>query len=433
MKDLREELYSRVLYRMDTHSDISEQGLRELIEQAVLEESDQNHLPASEKNRYRKELFDAFCRYDVLSDAIEDTGITEIMVNGPDRIFIERDGTIVPYGKVFSSREKLEDMIQIIVSKVNRQVNEAHPIADARLENGDRVNVVLPPVALNGPILTIRRFSKTPITMERLIALGSITREAAEYLRVLVESRYNIFISGGTGSGKTTFLGALASFIPKEQRVITIEDSAELQLPLHNLVRLEARPANTEQQGQVTIRDLMRTSLRMRPDRIIVGEIRSAEALDMLQAMNSGHDGSMSTGHGNSPKDMLFRIETMVLMGMQLPLAAVRRQLSSAIEILIQLGRLRDGSRRVLSIQEITGMEGEEISLHSLFTFTETGESHGKVQGELVQTGEELERKAKLAAAGKVLPGKVQAGKSSGDSTGDGQMGTGTVADLSAL
>ncbi len=240
--------------------------------------------------------------------------------------------------------------------------------------------------------------------MDLLIAWGSVDAETAAYLKVLVTSGYNIFISGGTGSGKTTFLGALAAWIPKDQRVITIEDSAELQLPLENLVRLEARPANTEQTGSVTIRDLLRTSLRMRPDRIIVGEIRSEEALDMLQAMNTGHDGSMSTGHGNSPKDMLFRMETMVLMGMQLPLSAVRRQISSAIEILVQLGRLRDGSRKVLSIQEITGMDGEEINLHSLFTFTETGEKDGKVQGKLVWSGEPLSRDGKLLRAGYRLP-----------------------------
>lgn len=405
MKDLKEGLYRQVQKRLDSHLDMSQEQLREVIEQVVLEEAARSRLSAAEKNRYRKELFEAFCGFDILSDAIGDSGITEIMVNGPEKIFVERQGQLVPYGRAFSSGEKLEDLVQTIVSKVNRQVNEAHPIADARLENGDRVNVVLPPVALNGPILTIRRFSAKPITMEELIAWGSISREAADYLQVLVESRYNIFISGGTGSGKTTFLGALAACIPKEQRVITIEDSAELQLPLDNLVRLEARPANTEQIGQITIRDLMRTSLRMRPDRVIVGEVRSAEALDMLQAMNSGHDGSMSTGHGNSPRDMLFRIETMVLMGMHLPLTAVRRQISSAIEILIQLGRLRDGSRKVLSVQEITGMAGEEISLHPLFVFTETGESDGKIQGKLLPTGEALERTAKLAAAGKVLPG----------------------------
>lgn len=404
MRDFREQLYRQVQQKLDVRMETDREQLQQIIEETVLGAAAADHLSAAEKARYRKELLDTFCGYDILSDAIADSDVAEIMVNGPEQIFVERQGQLMPYGRAFASGEKLENLVQNIVSKVNRQVNEAHPIADARLENGDRVNVVLPPVALNGPVLTIRRFSSVPITMEQLIAFGSITREAAEYLQVLVESRYNIFISGGTGSGKTTFLGALAACIPKEQRVITIEDSAELQLPLDNLVRLEARPANTEQIGQVTIRDLMRTSLRMRPDRIIVGEVRSGEALDMLQAMNSGHDGSMSTGHGNSPKDMLFRIETMVLMGMQLPLAAVRRQISSAIEILVQLGRLRDGSRKVLSIQEITGMVGEEISLHPLFVFTETGEMDGKIQGELLPTGEVLERRVKLAAAGKSLP-----------------------------
>ncbi|MBQ7432483.1 MAG: CpaF family protein [Lachnospiraceae bacterium] len=383
---------------------MSETELKEVIDRVIRETSATSYLSVVQRRQYRKELFDTFCRYDVLSDVIEDPEVTEVMVNGPDRIFVEKNGILKRYEKQFSSAERLEDLIQTIVAKVNRQVNEANPIADARLENGDRVNVVLPPVALNGPVLTIRRFSGEPVTMEQLIGWGSLDPETAAYLKVLVVSGYNIFISGGTGSGKTTFLGALAAWIPKEQRVITIEDSAELQLPLDNLVRLEARPANTEQTGVVTIRDLLRTSLRMRPDRIIVGEIRSEEALDMLQAMNTGHDGSMSTGHGNSPKDMLFRMETMVLMGMQLPLSAVRRQISSAIEILVQLGRLRDGSRKVLSIQEITGMDGEEINLHSLFTFTETGEKDGKVQGKLVWSGEPLSRDGKLLRAGYRLP-----------------------------
>ena len=404
MSERREELVRQVWRQLEKQGDMSEAELKEVIDRVIRETSATSYLSVVQRRQYRKELFDTFCRYDVLSDVIEDPEVTEVMVNGPDLIFIEKKGVLQRYEKQFSSTDRLEDMIQTIVSKVNRQVNEASPIADARLENGDRVNVVLPPVALNGPVLTIRRFSREPVTMEQLIAWGSVDAETAAYLKVLVTSGYNIFISGGTGSGKTTFLGALAAWIPKDQRVITIEDSAELQLPLENLVRLEARPANTEQTGSVTIRDLLRTSLRMRPDRIIVGEIRSAEALDMLQAMNTGHDGSMSTGHGNSPKDMLFRMETMVLMGMQLPLSAVRRQISSAIEILVQLGRLRDGSRKVLSIQEITGMDGEEINLHSLFTFTETGEKDGKVQGKLVWSGEPLSRDGKLLRAGYRLP-----------------------------
>ena len=404
MSERREELVRQVWRQLEKQGDMSEAELKEVIDRVIRETSATSYLSVVQRRQYRKELFDTFCRYDVLSDVIEDPEVTEVMVNGPDLIFIQKKGVLQRYEKQFSSTDRLEDMIQTIVSKVNRQVNEASPIADARLENGDRVNVVLPPVALNGPVLTIRRFSREPVTMEQLIAWGSVDAETAAYLKVLVTSGYNIFISGGTGSGKTTFLGALAAWIPKDQRVITIEDSAELQLPLENLVRLEARPANTEQTGSVTIRDLLRTSLRMRPDRIIVGEIRSEEALDMLQAMNTGHDGSMSTGHGNSPKDMLFRMETMVLMGMQLPLSAVRRQISSAIEILVQLGRLRDGSRKVLSIQEITGMDGEEINLHSLFTFTETGEKDGKVQGKLVWSGEPLSRDGKLLRAGYRLP-----------------------------
>lgn len=404
MNTWKEELTRQVWQQLEGHRHMEETELKAVIDRVIRDASARSYLSVEQRRQYRKELFDTFCRYDVLSDLLEDPDVTEVMVNGPDRIFVERGGCVTRYEKAFSSAERLGDLIQTIVSKVNRQVNEANPIADARLENGDRVNVVLPPVALNGPVLTIRRFFGTPVTMEQLICWGSLDATAAAYLKVLVESGYNIFISGGTGSGKTTFLGALAAWIPKNQRVITIEDSAELQLPLDNLVRLEARPANTEQTGTVTIRDLLRTSLRMRPDRIIVGEIRSAEALDMLQAMNTGHDGSMSTGHGNSPKDMLFRMETMVLMGMQLPVSAVRRQISSAIEILIQLGRLRDGSRKVLSIQEITGMDGEEISLHPLFTFTETGEEDGTVQGQLVWSGERLCRDGKLLRWGSRLP-----------------------------
>lgn len=404
MDEIREELRLQVMGRMDARREMDEEELRELIDRVIREQSALQYIPAQQRGQYRRELFDMFCRYDVLSDAMEDPSVTEIMVNGPDCIYIERDGFLERYDRQFSSRERLEDLVQLIVSKVNRQVNEAHPIADARLENGDRVNVVLAPVALNGPILTIRRFSDKPITMEQLIGYGSISRDAAMYLKELVISGYNLFISGGTGSGKTTFLGALAAWIPPAERIITIEDSAELQLPLPNQVRLEARPANTEQRGTITIRDLLRTSLRMRPDRIIIGEVRAGEALDMLQAMNTGHDGSMSTGHGNSPEDMLFRIETMALWNASLPVSAIRRQISSALDILIQLGRLRDGSRKVLSIQEVVGMEGEEIRLQPLFTFREDGEENGKIQGTFVWSGKPLSNRTKLERAGRHLP-----------------------------
>ena len=305
------------------------------------------------------------------------------------------------WNKSFVEKEKLEDVIQQIVAKCNRTVNEANPIVDARLENGSRVNIVLAPVALNGPIVTIRRFSDDPITMSKLLQFGSITEEAVAFLKNLVYAGYNIFISGGTGSGKTTFLNALSEFIPKEERIITIEDSAELQIRgVPNLVRMETRNANVEGCQEITIRDLIKSSLRMRPDRIVVGEVRGAEALDMLQCLNTGHDGSLSTGHANSARDMLSRLETMVLMGMDLPLSAIRRQMASGIDIIVHLGRLRDKTRKVLEIVEVTGFENQEIVIQPLYLFQETGEDeNGKVQGQLTKVGE-LEHKEKWKSAG---------------------------------
>jgi len=313
-------------------------------------------------------------RLDVLQPLIDDKSITEIMINGPDSIFIERDGRVSKLNVKFESRRKLEDVIQTIVSRVNRTVNEASPIVDARLPDGSRVNVVLPPIALNGPVVTIRKFPEKPMTIEQLIKYGSITEEVAEVLERLVKAKYNIFICGGTGSGKTTFLNALSNFIPKDERIVTIEDSAELQITgVENIVRLETRNANTEGKGEITIRDLIRTSLRMRPERIIVGEVRGKEALDMLQAMNTGHDGSLSTGHANSTKDMLSRLETMVLSGAEMPLEAIRQQIASAIDIIIHLGRLRDKSRRTLEITEVVEYKNGQIVLNPLYEFVEEG------------------------------------------------------------
>nr|MCR5624396.1 Flp pilus assembly complex ATPase component TadA [Lachnospiraceae bacterium] len=318
---------------------------------------------------------------------------------------IERNGVISKYPIGFSSKEKLEDVIQQIVSKVNRIVNESNPIVDLRLMDGSRVNVVLPPIALNGPIVTIRKFPDKPFTMERLIEIGSITEEAASYLKILVEAGYNIFISGGTGSGKTTFLNALSNFIPNDERVITIEDSAELQLQnIDNLVRLEARNANVEGKNEVTIRDLVRSSLRMRPDRIVIGEIRDAAVIELLNAMNTGHDGSLSTGHANSCMDMLHRMETLYLTGMDVPLQAVRGQIGSAIDIIIQLGRLRDKSRKVLEIDEIIGVKDEEYELQTLFEFIDEGDNEdGSVKGKLIKTENKIQNTRKLTWAGKVL------------------------------
>ena len=315
--------------------------------------------------------------------------ISEIMVNGTNHIFIERKGQIQRVENTFSSEERLRTVVQQIVSGCNRIVNETVPIVDARLENGSRVNVVLPPVALNGTVMTIRKFSRVFFTMEHLIELGSISREGAEFLKQLVKAKYNIFISGGTGSGKTTFLNVLSNDIPKDERVITIEDSAELQLlGIPNLVRLETRNANVEGENAITMSQLIKAALRMRPDRIIVGEVRDAAAMDMANSMLTGHDGSISTGHGNSAKEMMLRLETMILMGYDMPVLAIRQQLAAAIDIIVHLGRLRDNSRRVLEISEICGVENGEIQLHTLYQFCERSEEKGRVIGELEKRGE---------------------------------------------
>ena len=324
-------------------------------------------------------------KLDILQELVDDPEVTEIMINGTSNIFIEQSGRLFEWEKSFAAKEKVEDVIQQIVSQCNRTVNESSPIVDARLQNGSRVNIVLPPVALNGPIVTIRRFPDEPVHMTDLVSYGSITQEACMFLHKLVIAGYNIFISVGTGSGKTTFLNALSHYIPKDERIITIEDSAELQIQgIPNLVRLETRNSNVEDCKEITIRDLIKSSLRMRPDRIIIGEIRGGEALDLLQCLNTGHDGSFSTGHSNSAKDMVSRLETMVLMGMDLPLPAIRRQIASGIDIIIHLGRLRDKSRRVLQIVEVLGYENGEVALQSLYEFLEEGENEdGKIQGEL--------------------------------------------------
>ena len=329
-------------------------------------------IPLKEKAELRQELFYSVRKLDVLQELIEDESVTEIMVNGPEAIFIERDGKLEKWEKSFTSQEKLEDVIQQIAGRCNRVINESMPIVDARLENGSRVNAVISPVALNGPVLTVRRFPDRPVTMEKLISLGSLPRQCAEFLASLVKARYSMIIGGGTGSGKTTFLGALSNYIPKDERLITIEDNAELKIQgVENLVRMEAKMANMEGGASITIRDLIRTALRMRPDRIIVGEVRGEEAVDMLQALNTGHEGSLSTAHANSARDMLSRLETMTLMGMDLPLEAIRRQIASGVDILIHLGRLRDKSRKVLEIREVCGFENHEICTRTLYQWKE--------------------------------------------------------------
>ena len=373
MASLRRRLQQKLMEEIESRKSVSDEELWELIDRAVLEAGQAEYIPLKEKKDLRVRLFDSFRRLGILQELIDDRQVTEIMVNGHEKVFIERGGRTMLWEKSFDSREQLEDMIQQIVGRVNRMVNVSNPVVDARLEDGSRVHVVLPPIALDGPAVTIRKFPE-PITMEKLIGYGSITEEAAGFLRILVQSGYNIFISGGTNSGKSTFLNALSAFIPQEERVITIEDSAELKIQqVDNLVRMEARNANSEGEGQVTIRDLIRAALRMNPSRIIVGEVRSGEAFDLLTAFNTGHSG-MGTGHANSPQDMLSRLESMVLMAADLPLPAIRTQICAAIDILVHLGRLRDRSRRVLAIVEIAGMDRGEIRLNPLFAFREKGE-----------------------------------------------------------
>ena len=381
--------------------DITDVALKQVIGECVQEESGLYMISIRQKEELEESVFNAIRRLDVLQELLEDDTITEIMINGKDDIFLERNGHITKWDKSFENEERLEDIAQKIASLSNKIVNISSPIADTRLEDGSRVSIVLPPVALNGPVITIRKFYKDALTMEKLIETGSLTQEAADFLKMAVKSKYNIFISGGTGSGKTTFLNALSEFIDNDERVITIEDAAELQINhVKNLVRLEARDANIEGKNEVTIRNLIRASLRMRPDRIIVGEVRGKETLDIVQAMSTGHDGSLSTGHGNSPKDMMTRLETMILMGIDMPVAAIRQQLTSAIDIIIHLGRLRDKTRRVLQIAEVVGVSRGEVKFNKLFEFAENAESNGRVLGELKATGNKLVNTQKMFFAG---------------------------------
>lgn len=403
LEKIQQEIQEELLRELEQGVSFSDEQMQDEIEIRVLKRGQMEYLTIEEKMELVKKIFNSVRRLDVLQELLEDQDITEIMINGPDHIFIEKGGRLLDSGKKFPSQAKLEDVIQQIVSKVNRVVNEASPIVDVRLLDGSRVNVVLPPVALDGPVMTIRRFPENPFDMDKLLELGSITKEAAVFLRTLVEARYNIFISGGTGSGKTTFLNALSNYIPSTERIVTIEDSAELQIQnIANLVRLETRNANLEGKNEITVRDLVRSALRQRPDRIIIGEIRDAAVIELLSAMNTGHGGSISTGHANSPVDMLRRLETLVLTGMDIPLQAVRSQIASAIEIVVQLGRLRDKSRKVLEIDEVCGIEDGEIVLRPLYKFQETkGSSKEHVKGHLVATDHRLANRDKLIMAGK--------------------------------
>lgn len=384
--------------------DLSDDEIKEVIKEKLSACINEKSLRISvgQKKNILDKVFNSVKRLDILQPLIENKEISEIMINGCDDVFIEKNGKVIRLDVKFENKQILENIVQKIVSTVNREVNEKTPIVDARLKDGSRVNVVLPPIALNGPIITIRKFPDTPFTIEKMIEIGSITQEVADFLHKLVISKYNIFISGGTGSGKTTFLNALSNYIPKDERIITIEDSAELQIKnVENIVRLETRNKNTEGTGEITIRDLIKSSLRMRPDRIVVGEVRGAEALDMLQAMNTGHDGSLSTGHANSAIDMLSRLETMVLTGVDFPISAIRKQIASAIDIIVQIGRLRDKSRKVLEINEVLGIENGEIVLNPLYQLVEEeGSTDKKVIASLKRTENKFHSIDKLKMKG---------------------------------
>ncbi len=384
-------------------SRMNDDKLKELIEELIDEQVDGVYISISEKIDIVDHVYSSIRGLGHLDIILKDDEITEVMINSFDEVFVEKNGKVEKLNVKFEDTKKLGDIVQRIVGRAGREVNQSNPIVDTRLPDGSRVNVVLPPIALKGPTVTIRKFSKKPMTVEQLIKYGSINKEIADKLETLVRAKYNIFISGGTGSGKTTFLNAMSNFIPRNERIITIEDSAELQISnIENLVRLETRNANTSGAGEITIRDLIKSSLRMRPERIVVGEVRGAEAIDMLQAMNTGHDGSLSTGHANSTKDMLSRLETMVLMGASgLPLEAIRNQIASAIDIIIHLSRLRDHSRKVVEIVEVVGMKDGEIELNTLYEFIESAESTtDKVVGSLERTNNPLINNHKMKLMG---------------------------------
>lgn len=393
----REYIRQKVIEDIDMTVETDKEELHKIIDNVIKENTEYKYMSIKHRDSLHKYVYNSIKGLGILDELLEDKEITELMVNGTKNIFVEKNGQVEKLDGCIESEQRLNDIVQQIVGKNNKRVNEATPIVDTRLEDGSRVNVVLPPVSIDGTILTIRKFPKDRIGIEELIKWDTISKEAAEFLRGLVTAGYNIFVCGGTGSGKTTFLNVLSNFIPKDSRVITIEDSAELQInSIDNIVRLEMRPPNSEGENEISIRDLIKTSLRMRPDRIIVGEVRGTEAIDMLQAMNTGHDGSMSTGHANSPKDMLARLETMIIMGIDMPLKAVRAQIVSGIDIIVHLGRLRDKSRRVLEIDEIVGIDEGEIQLNKLYEFQEIRGEQNKIVGNLIRTDNKLVHTYKL-------------------------------------
>lgn len=399
----------KVLARLDLSREIDDEELEAIITEERMAFARDGMLSIRDRVRLEQQVFNSLRKLDAIQELVDDPEVSEIMVNGPKQIFYEKRGRIYRWAGQFSSEERLVDILQQIVARHNRVINLSAPIVDSRLADGSRVNMVLAPISIDGSALTIRKFPKNPLTMQQLIAMGAVSRDAAELLQILVRARYSMIISGGTGSGKTTFLNALSQYIPSDERIITIEDSAELQIQgVDNLVRLETRNSNTEGVAPITIHDLIRTALRMRPDRIIVGECRGAEAFDMLQAFNTGHDGSLSTGHANSSRDILSRLEMMVLMGMELPLGAIRRQIVSGVDIIIHLGRLRDKSRKVLEIAEVTGLEDGEILLNPLYVFEETGMENGKILGSLQKKNPLSDTRKLLAAGYGSLDGKEQ-------------------------
>ncbi len=398
-EEMKNNLRERMKERIDYSKDLTDQEMHELIDETMDEEQELRYWKVSERRRLGYELFHGFRGWDVLQELLDRDDITEIMVNGYRNIFIEKEGSLEPYAKSFESEEKLRDVIGRMVGKCNRIVNDASPIVDARLERGERINVVLPPIAIDGATLTIRKFAKETLDMHRLVQLGALSQEMATFLGRLVGAGYNIFVSGGTGSGKTTFLGALSRYIPADQRVITIEDSAELQMEgIANLVRLETRNAGVDGGGEIKVRQLIKTALRMRPSRLILGEVRGEEAADLMQCLNTGHEGCMCTGHANSAFDMVSRLEMMVLMGMNIPLEAIKRQIVTGVDVLVHLGRFRDGSRKVLEICEVEGLVDGQIALRQLYRFRETGHKEGKVVG-VFEQGQDMVHLEKLKAA----------------------------------
>ena len=385
--EVQQEVILRTKRYVEGKKEIKDEEIKDAASRFLKELTGNQYISVTERLEIVNHAFNDMSKLGILQSILDDKSITEVMINGPDHIFIEKNGHLYETKEKFKDRKELEDIIQRIVYRVNRTVDSANPICDARLEDGSRVNIVLAPIALNGPIVTIRKFPEKVIQFEDLISWKAISKEAADFLKQCVQAKYNIFVSGGTGSGKTTFLNALSNFIPEDERIITIEDSAELQIQsVKNLVRMETRNANTEGKGEITIRDLIKSSLRMRPERIVVGEVRGAEALDMLQAMKTGHDGSLSTGHANSPADMLSRLETMVLTGSSFPIEAIRQQIASALDLIVHLGRMSDKSRKVLSIVEMLGYENGEYQINPLYEYQIDGKSaDGKLIGRLVR------------------------------------------------